>query len=471
MRWQTTAALALVLIALGAFYYVYEIRLAPEREKTAAGKGRVFTAESADVAGVDIKRGGDHLKLKRESDGWQVLEPVPARGDRGKIEDVLTTILTAKMEREVAARPATLADFGLDKPAADVTLTLKDGKQLGLALGAKNPTGVWVYARERDKPAVFLLPESVLREAALPVADFRDKTVLAFDRGTVTGLEIVTREDTLAIEHVDQRWKLTRPRPLDADPDTIGDFLDKLTGAKVKEFVAEAPRSLQPYGLERPVRVAVHLGRDKDRATKSLLLGSVDDKKKGVYAMRPGETSVLLLPEDVWTALPKNAAAIRNKAVVEFERDKVTRLDLTSPRGQLTAVKSDGNWRITQPEALAADPVEVGAVLMKIRNLKAHAFLSEDAAGISRYLANPEVRATLTIQGAPAPVTLLLGPSPERRGGQPTAYAAVAGRGPVVLVEGSALADIGRSLTDLRDHTLIGGLEPKDVKRVQVKSG
>ena len=31
MRWQTTAVLAAILIALGAFYYVYEVRLGPER--------------------------------------------------------------------------------------------------------------------------------------------------------------------------------------------------------------------------------------------------------------------------------------------------------------------------------------------------------------------------------------------------------------------------------------------------------
>ena len=55
--------------------------------------------------------------------------------------------------------PKSLADFGLDKPAVDITLTLKDGRALGLQLGAKNPTGVWVYARERNKPAVFVLGE------------------------------------------------------------------------------------------------------------------------------------------------------------------------------------------------------------------------------------------------------------------------------------------------------------------------
>ena len=67
--------------------------------------------------------------------------------------------MTAKIDREIVASPETLADFGLDKPAAEVTLTLKDGKTLGVALGAKTPTGVWVYAREKDKPAVFVLGE------------------------------------------------------------------------------------------------------------------------------------------------------------------------------------------------------------------------------------------------------------------------------------------------------------------------
>jgi len=56
MRWQTTAVLAVILVALGAFYYVYEIRMGPEREKTEGRKGRVFTVEPADVAEVDLKR-------------------------------------------------------------------------------------------------------------------------------------------------------------------------------------------------------------------------------------------------------------------------------------------------------------------------------------------------------------------------------------------------------------------------------
>jgi hypothetical protein len=471
MRWQTTAVLAVILVALGAFYYVYEVRLGPEREKTEGRKGRVFTVEPADVAEVELKRPDSTVKLKREGDGWQLLAPVTARGDRGAVDETVTSIVTARMDREIEADPKALGDYGLDRPAAEATLTLKDGKRIGLILGAKSPTGVWVYAREAGKPAVFVLGDSVLRDSTRPVAEFRDKVVLAFDQKDVTGLELDLRDEKIALDQADGRWKLTRPRALPADGDTVRDFLEKLRAARVKEFAADSPRSLEPFGLDKPVRLDVHTGRDKDRATKTLLVGRVDAAKKGVYAMRPGESAVLLIPDETWTAVPKNVAVLRDKSLVGFDRDKVTKIEIESPKGAVTLAKDGDRWKIAAPQALAADQVEAGAVLLKLRDLRAQAFLTDDGSGIPRYLGKPTVRVNITEQGAAAPRTVLLAPSPEKRGGAPSAYAAVAGQGPVVLVDGKALDELSRSADDLRDRTLLSGLEPRDIKRMRVRAG
>src|SRR2546422_9025357 len=128
MRWQTPAVLAIVLIALGAFYYVYRVRKGPEREKAQSNERRVWTTDTAEVQELTLERPGDVVKVKREGTGWEMLEPVKARGDRGKIEDVITTIVTARSDREIVAAPGSVADFGLDKPAAKITMKLKDGK-------------------------------------------------------------------------------------------------------------------------------------------------------------------------------------------------------------------------------------------------------------------------------------------------------------------------------------------------------
>src|SRR5881397_241096 len=110
MRWQTTAVLAVILIALGVFYYVYEVRLGPEREKTEGRKGRVFTVEPADVAEVELKRADSTVKLQREGEGWQILAPVSARGERAPIDETVTSIVTARLERENEADPKALGD-------------------------------------------------------------------------------------------------------------------------------------------------------------------------------------------------------------------------------------------------------------------------------------------------------------------------------------------------------------------------
>ncbi|MBM3220016.1 MAG: DUF4340 domain-containing protein [Candidatus Rokubacteria bacterium] len=471
MRWQTTLVAAILLALVGGFYYVYEVRMGPDREKVETRKGRVFSIETADVMAVELKRPDGTVKAAREAENWLLVDPVKARGDRGAIEETLTTVVTAKMDREIEAAPKSLADFGLDKPAAEVDLTLKDGKTLGLLIGAKSPTGVWVYAKERDKPNVFVLGESVLRDSTRPVGDFRDKTLLSFSRADLSGIEIVTAAESIALEPEGQRWKMTRPVPRPADTETVNDLLEKLGAARVREFVAEAPPSLAPYGLDRPARVVLHVGKEKDRAARALLFGKMDEAKKGVYAMRAGETSVLLVPEETWKAVPQNVAALRDKAVVAFEREKVTRIDIESPKGTVSVTKTKDAWAITAPEALPADQVEVGAVLSRLRELRAQGFLSDDATGIPRYLAKPEVKVTVHQEGAPAPTTVLLAPAPDRRGGKPTVYAAVAGKGPVVLVDDKALQGLGRTALELRDRRVFAGLEPRDVKRVRVKAG
>ena len=233
---------------------------------------------------------------------------------------------------------------------------------------------------------------------------------------------------------------------------------------------SRGPPSRAAYGLERPVRISVHTGKDKERATRTLLVGRVDAEKKGVYAMRDGESSVLLLPEDVGKVVPRNVAAIRNKQVVEFDRDKITRVEVESPKGTVTLARENDRWTITAPQALPADQVEAGALLSRLAELRAQGFLSDDASGIPRWVGKPSVKVTLGQQDGTA-TTVLLAPSSERRGGQPSAYAAVAGKGPVVLVEAKALEELGRSLNDLRDRTLFSGLEPKDIKRVRVRVG
>src|SRR2546430_16412829 len=98
MRWQTTAVVAVVLLALGAFYYVYEIKGGPARAKVEAQKGRLWTVDASDVTEVELTRTGKVVTLKREADGWQILEPVTARAGRPKSGGQLAALTPARVD-------------------------------------------------------------------------------------------------------------------------------------------------------------------------------------------------------------------------------------------------------------------------------------------------------------------------------------------------------------------------------------
>jgi hypothetical protein len=283
----------------------------------------------------------------------------------------------------------------------------------------------------------------------------------------VSGFEIAGEGEPIVVTHEGEAWRITKPVALPADTEAVGDLFEKLTAAKVKEFVTNDARARGQYGLDRPLRLTIHTGKDKERASRTLLVGRVDTAKQGVYAMREGESSVLLVPEDVAKAIPRTVAALRDKQVVAVDREKLTRVEVESAKGTVTLTREKDTWAITAPRTLPADQVEAGALVQRVRDLRAQGFLGDD---VSRLLPRPAVKVTLTEQGRP-PVTVLLAPANEKRFGTPSAYAAVAGRGPVVLVDAKALDELGRSVDDLRDRTLFPGIEPKDVRRVRVRTG
>ena len=472
MSWKSLTVLAVLAAGLGGFLAVDSYWLAPKREKTESVKGRLWTVEPKDVLALTITRGDGTIKLKRAGDGWEMLEPVKTRADGGVVNEVVTGLATARVDREIDPNPAKLGDFGLEPPAAQVSLEVKgQAAPLTLAVGGKNPTGVWVYAREGGKPAVVVIGESVARDAARPVADFRDKTLVAFDRKSVSGVDLDVDGSIMTLEAEDGgKWRIAKPGPYRGDADLVSEMLEKLAGARVLEFVG-APKSLADYGLDKPSRVTIWLGKDKDRTSKTVLIGKLDPAKKGVYAQRQGEEEVLLLPSAVWEKLPKTVAAARDKVVFPYAYDKVNRVEIESPSGKVTLERDGLTWKITAPEALKADGGAVNALLWRIRDLRAGGFLDETAAGIPRYLAKPDVTVRIWEEGSKDPKTLLLGLSPAIRAGELTGVAAPAGTGPVVLVEAKDVRDLSKSAADLRDKSVIGSFDMKDVKRVRVTVG
>jgi hypothetical protein len=472
MRWLTTTVLAVLLAGLGTFYYVYEIRQAPEREKAASVKDHLWKElEGKDVEEIVVRKGDtEALRLKKSGEAWSLVAPVAASADRQATNNLAMSLATLRVEREIEANPQKPADFGLAPPAAEVTFKAK-GQERTVKLGAKSPSGIWAYAQEGGKPAVLLVPEGLLADVQKPPSEYRDKTLLAFERKDVKTVEVrgpAGQVVTAAAVKGADEWQLTAPLSVPADREALNGLLEKLRSAKIKEFVTDAPKSLAEYGLDRPTRITLGMGEEASRTARTLRVGTVVPEKKGIYAQREGESTVLLLDDDLGKSIPVSAMALRDKTVFAYDRSKLERVELDSPKGKVALALQDGKWRITAPVALRADEGAMSQVLFKARDLRAKDFVAEDAKRLAAYgLDKPQIRITVWEKEAKEPKTLLLAPGREKD----RAYATTLGEGAVgvAAVDATALTELARGVTDLRDRSLSEAFDTKDVTRVTIQ--
>jgi uncharacterized protein DUF4340 len=472
MRWLTTAVLAVLLAGLAGFYYVYEIRQAPEREKTASVKDRLWKdVEAKDVEEIAVRKGdAEAFRLKKTGETWSLVAPASASADRRAADDLAMSLATLRVEREIEANPQKPADFGLAPPAVEVTFKAK-GQERTVKLGAKSPSGIWAYAQEAGKPAILLVPEGLLKDVQKPPSEFRDRTLLTFERKDVKTVEVrgpAGQVVAAVAAKGAEEWQLTAPLTTPADREAITGLLEKLRGAKIKEFVADAPKNPAEYGLDRPTRVTLGVGEEASRTARTLRFGKAVPEKKGVYAQREGDRTVLLVEEDLWKSVPASAMALRDKTVFAYDRGKVERVELESPKGKVALALQDGKWRITAPVALRADEGAMSQVLFKARDLRARDFVAEDAKRLAAYgLDKPQIRISVWEKEAKEPRTLLLAPAREKD----RAYATTLGQGAmgVAAIDATALQELARGVTDLRDRSLSEAFDTKDVTRVTIQ--
>ena len=215
---------------------------------------RILHFERDKVDSVEIAQDGSPIQLARSGSDWVVKQPVQARGDYSAIEGLLTRFSSAGMTKlvELQVDPATLAKYGLDKPAA--TLTLGAGSTRATLAVGKEEEGA-VYARDLARQMIFAIEPGLVTDLKKPAGDFRDKDLFEFRNFNLDRLRVVRGADTYEFQKVMQtgesageKWqRVAGSATTDIDTGKMDDYLSKLTALRAESFVATA--------LDKPVLV------------------------------------------------------------------------------------------------------------------------------------------------------------------------------------------------------------------------
>jgi hypothetical protein len=234
--------------------------------------------------------------------------------------------------------------------------------------------GVGLYFSNKEKAA----------EAAKPPADAPPK-ILALTEGDITKVALKKKgADETVLQKANGKWQLIAPKPYPADQDAVSQLVASVANVSGDRIVDEKASNLSAYGLNNPALEVDITG--KGGKVSKLEIGDDTPTNSGSYAIVAGDPRVFTVASYVKTGVDKSANDLRDKRLLTFDQDKLSRVELITQKSGVKGTqdiefgRDKDQWQIVKPKPLRADSLQVDEMLRKMKDAKMDLTLSDDDA-------------------------------------------------------------------------------------------
>lgn len=175
------------------------------------------------------------------------------------------------------------------------------------------------------------------------------------------------------------KWEIVEPKPLGADQDSVGSVVSALSSLTSDRLIEEKASDLAPYGLQSPsIHVAIV---KKDGKTEDLLIGDDTPTGGGTFVKLQSDPRVFSVSSGVKSNLDKSSKDLRDKRLLTFDSDKITRVELDAKGAAVEFGKNNqSEWQILKPKPQRADGSQVDELVRKLKDAKMDTSVSEEDA-------------------------------------------------------------------------------------------
>lgn len=230
--------------------------------------------------------------------------------------------------------------------------------------------------------------------------------ILTLTEADITGLEIEHRGEpaTVLTKDAAGKWSISAPQALAADPGAISGVTAAASSLASDHVVDENATNLSSYGLEPPA-ISLKL-TTKDGMAHRLRVGDETPDRSGAYVVLDGDPRLFTVASFTKTSFDKRAKDLREKHLLVFDTDKLSRVELNvAGKTPIEFGRSgDMQWQLLKPRPLRADGFQVEDLVRKLRDAEMDVNADEKQAA-SGYAAGRPV-ATVRVTGAEGALTL-----------------------------------------------------------------
>jgi len=202
--------------------------------------------------------------------------------------------------------------------------------------------------------------------------------VLEIKPADVVGIKIAKKDrPELALsKNASGKWQITSPTPVTADQEAVSSLLSTLSPLNSDRLLEEKATDLNAYGLAKPT--AEITVTENNNKSEDLLLGDDTPTSSGAYAAVKGDPRVFVIGSYNKTALEKGENDLRDKRLLTFDSEKLSRVELTAKKETIEFGRDKNQWQILKPKPMRANQSAVEDLVRSLGDAKMELSATDD---------------------------------------------------------------------------------------------
>src|SRR6184192_4486069 len=327
---------------------------------------------TAQVRRITLKTPAGEMELEKKADHWDIIKPLRARADDGKVSDLISQITSARIQQFVADDRGDLRPYGLAEPHGSTTLfdeaQKKDQKvEIGESIkvfGRENKGQTLqignvpekekdqVYVRFAPRGSVYTLPKKVEEIVNTKPADLRDNHLVRIDTNILDRITIdAPGKAKTVLARKDENWTIASRKNAPADSGAVRRLIDSLQNERVTRFVEDVASNLPKYGLDKPT-IQLTFSSFASENTAETKAGEQPfatiafGKEEGdhVYARLTDEPFVVAVRRGLEDQISTDPSQWQELSIFKFKPNQIHRLTITTDKELSLERGENGQW-------------------------------------------------------------------------------------------------------------------------------
>src|SRR5437867_2042847 len=327
---------------------------------------------TAQVRRITLKTPAGEMDLEKKGDHWDILKPLRARADDGKVGDLISQITSARIQQFVADDRGDLRPYGLAEPRGSITLfdqaEKKDQKvEIGESIkvfgredkgqtlqigGVPEKEKDQIYVRFTPRGSVYTLPKKTEEILGTKPADVRDNHLVRIDTNILDRITIdASGKDKTVLARKDGNWTIAGRNNAPADSSAVQRLIDTLQNERVTRFVEDVASDLPKYGLDKPQTQLTFSSFASEntaetKAGEQAFAGIAFGKSEGdnVYARLTDEPFVVAVRRGLLDQISPDPLQWQELSIFKFKPEQIHRLSVTAEKELSLEHDQNNQW-------------------------------------------------------------------------------------------------------------------------------